>query len=53
MIMNDLLSNMIEAGDVRVFIDYVMKGIEKEKGHNKIVEKVLRRMIENDLFCKI
>ena len=49
---NDLLRDMIEAGDVVVFIDYVMKGMETEKGYDKIIEKVLRRMVENNLFVK-
>ena len=51
--MNDLLRNMIEVGDVIVFVNDVMVGIETEKGHNKIVEEVLERVIENDLFVKL
>ena len=35
-----------------VFIDDVMIAIETEKGHNEIVEEVLRRLEENDLFVK-
>ena len=31
---------------------YVMIGTKTEKEHDKIVEKVLRRMEENDLFVK-
>ena len=49
---NDLLRDMIEAGDVVVFIDYVIKGMETEEGYDKIIEKVLRRMVENNLFVK-
>ncbi len=30
-IINDLLRDMIETGDVVVFIDYVMKGMEQRK----------------------
>ena len=51
-IINDFLRNMIEAGDVLVFIDDVMVGTETEEGHNDIVEEVLGRMAENDLFVK-
>jgi len=43
---------MIEVGDVAVFIGDVMVGTETEEGHNKIVEEVPRRMVENDLFVK-
>ena len=50
--MNDLLRNMIEKGEVAVFIDDVMIATETEEGHNEIVEEVLRRMKENDLFVK-
>jgi len=50
--MNDLLRNMIEVGDVAAFIDDVMVRIETEKRHDDIVEEVLRRIAENDLFVK-
>ena len=52
-IMNDLLRGMIEAGDMAVFIDDVMVGIETEEGHNEIVKEVLKRIVENDLFIKL
>ena len=51
--MNNLLRDIIEVGDVAVFIDDVMVGTETKKGHNDIVEEVLRRMTENDLFVKL
>ena len=50
--MNDLLRNMIEVGDVAAFIDDVMVRIEIEKRHDDIVEEILRRIAENDLFVK-
>jgi len=50
--MNDLLRDMIEAGDVIAFIDDVMIGMETEERHDDIVKEVLRRMAENDLFVK-
>ena len=43
---------MIEVGDVVVFIDSVMVEMEIEKEYNNIVEEVLRRMAENNLFVK-
>jgi len=49
---NNLLRNMIETGDVATFIDNVMVGTEIEEEHNDIVEEVLRRMAKNDLFVK-
>jgi len=51
-IMNDLLRDMIEKGEVAAFIDDVMIVTETEEGHDEIVEEVLRRMEENGLFVK-
>jgi len=51
-IINDLLRVLIETGDVVAFIDDIIVGKEIEKGHNNIVEKILRRMVKNDLFVK-
>ena len=50
--MNDLLRNMIEVEDIVVFINNVMVEIEIEKRHDNIIEEVLRKMAENDLFVK-
>jgi len=50
--MNNLLRDIIEAGDVVVFIDDVVVGTEIEEGHDNIVKEVLRRITENDLFVK-
>ena len=49
---NDLLIDLIGTGKVAVFIDDVMIATETEEKHDKIVEKVLKRMEENDLFVK-
>ena len=37
---------------IAVFIDDVMVATETEEGHNEIVEEVLRRLEENNLFVK-
>jgi len=50
--MNNLLKDMIEKGEVAAFIDDVMIATETEEEYNEIVEKVLKRMEENDLFVK-
>jgi len=49
---DDLLRDMIEKGEIAVFIDDIMIVTETEEGHNEIVEEVLRRIKENDLFMK-
>ena len=51
-IINDLFRDIIEAGDITVFIDNVMIEMETKEGHNKIVKEVLRRIVKNDLFVK-
>jgi len=51
--MNDLLRDMIEAENMAVLIDSVIVGMEIEKEYNNIVEEVLRRMAENNLFVKL
>ena len=51
--MNNLLRDIIEVGDVAAFIDDVMVGTETKKRHNDIVKEVLRKMVENDLFVKL
>ena len=50
--MNDLLRDLVVEEKVAVFIDDVMIAMETEEGHDKIVEEVLRRLEENDLFVK-
>jgi len=49
---NDLLREMIEVGDVVAFIDDVMIGTETEEGYSKVMEEVLRRIAEKKLFVK-
>ena len=52
-IINNLLRDIIKAGDVVTFINNVIVETETEEEYNNIVEKVLRRMVENDLFVKL
>ena len=50
--MNDLLRDLVVEEKAAVFIDDVMIATEIEKGHDEIVEEVLRRPEENDLLVK-
>jgi len=50
--MNNLLRDLVVEEKVAVFIDDVMIAIETEEGYDEIVEEVLRRLEENDLFVK-
>ena len=51
-IMNEILRDMINEGKVAAFVDDVLVGTEMEEGHNEIVEEVLKRLEENDLYVK-
>jgi len=50
--MNDLLRDLVVEEKVAVFIDDMTIATETEEGHDEIVEEVLRRLEENDLFVK-
>jgi len=51
-IMNEILRDLVNEGKVTVFIDNVLVGTETEKGHDKIVEEILRRLEKNNLYVK-
>jgi len=51
-IMNDILEDLIDTGDVAAFMDNVLVGMENEKKHDEIVEEVLKRMEESNLYVK-
>ena len=50
--MNEILRHLINEEKVIAFIDDVLVGTEMEKGHDKIIEEILRRLEENDLYVK-
>jgi len=50
---NDLLRDMIEAGDVAAFINGVIVEMETDKKYDDMVEEVLRRIAKNNLFIKL
>jgi len=50
--MNEILRDMINEGKVAAFVDDVLIGTETEEEHDTIVEEVLRRLEENDLYVK-
>ena len=50
---NKILRDLINEGKVTVFVDDVLVGTETEERHDKIVEEILRRLEENDLYIKL
>ena len=51
--MNKILQDLINIGKVASFINNVIVGIEKEEGYIKVVEEVVKRIAENDLYVKL
>ena len=52
-IMNDLFRDLINQGNTATFINNILVATDIEEGHNKLVEEVLRRLEENNLFVKL
>ena len=50
--MNDLFYNLINQGDIATFIDDILVTTDIEEGHNKLMEEMLKRLEENNLFVK-
>ena len=44
---------MINTGKVISLIDDIIVEIEKEEGHNEIVEKVIKGLTKNNLYIKL
>ena len=52
-IINEILRNMINKGKVVAFIDNILVRTEIEERYDEIVEEVLRRLEENNLYVKL
>ena len=50
--MNDIFRDLINKGDVATFIDDVLVGTEIKEEHDELVEEILRRLEEHDLYVK-
>jgi len=50
--MNKILRDLINEGKVAAFVDDVLVEMETEEGHDEIVEEILRRLEENNLYIK-
>jgi len=46
------MRNLINIEKIESFINNVIVEIESEKEHNKLIEKILKRIKENDLYVK-
>jgi len=52
-IINEILRDLVNEGKIAVFVDDMLVETETEKRYDKIVEEVLRRLKENDLYVKL
>ena len=50
--MNNLFQDIINQENIAIFIDNIIVAIDTEEGYDKLVEEVLKRLKENDLFVK-
>ena len=51
-IMNEILRDLVNEGKVVAFVDDILVGTETEKGHNEVIEEVLKRLEENNIYVK-
>jgi len=51
--MNKILQNLINTEEVASFTNNVIVRTEEEEGHDKVVEEVIKRLAENDLYVKL
>ena len=51
-IINEILRDLINEEKVAAFVDDVLVGTETEEGYNEIVEEILKRLEENNLYIK-
>jgi len=50
--MNEILWNLINIGEVASFINDIIVGMEEEE-HDKIAEEVIKILVENNLYVKL
>jgi len=51
--MNEILWDLINTGEVASFIDNITVGTEEKERYNKVVEEVVKRLVENDSYIKM
>ena len=53
MIINEILQDLINTGKVASFIDNMIVEMEEDKRYDKVVEEVVKRLVENNLYIKL
>ena len=44
---------MINIREIVIFIDDIIVDIKEKKGHDEVIEKVVRKLAENDLYIRL
>ena len=52
-IINEILWDLINTREVASFIDNIIVKTEEEEEHDEIIEEVVKRLAENDLYVKL
>ena len=50
---NEILWDLINTREVASFIDNVIVGIKEGEEHDEVVEEVVKKLVENDLYIKL
>ena len=50
---NKILRDLINKGKIAAFVDDVLVGTETEEGYNEIVDEILKKLEENNLYVKL
>ena len=53
MMINKVLQDLINTGEVVSFINNIIVGIKEEGRYDKVVKEVVKRLAENDLYMKL
>ena len=51
--MNNLFRDLINQGDMVTFINDILVATNMEEGYDELVEEILKRLEENNLFVKL
>ena len=52
-IINKILQDLVNTGEVAYFINNFILGTEKKEEYNKVIEEVMKRLVENNLYVKL
>jgi len=52
-IINEILKDLVNESKITTFVDDMLVGTETEKRYDEIIEEVLKRLEENNLYIKL